>query len=65
MEPEVALLVNSVTGLIIAFGAVGMVFGIIELWYNYWSNKVAVTRYKRDIAQNISEMIEEEKKHHE
>lgn len=65
MEPEMALLVNCITGLIIVFGALAMIFGIIALWEHYWSNKDDVERYKKYIAQNISERIEEEKKHHE
>lgn len=65
MTPEMALLLNCITGLIIAFGVVGMVYAIISLWEEYWSNKDDVERYKKYIAQNISERIEEEKKHHE
>lgn len=65
MAPEMALLVKTIIGVIIAFSAVGMVYAGIALWIEYWSNKDDVERYKKYIAQNISERIEEEKKHHE
>lgn len=65
MAPEMALLANTITGVTIAFSAIAIAFGIIALWGHYWSNKDDVERYKKNIAQNISERIEEEKKHHE